>query len=168
MDPPTAYFPLILMYTPWSTSFSLNRILPLTEDVLKMTEFVVNLTAYLLNITWLVLNIIGFDESIMMNTVMLVSILKLTKGLRFFLMLYDLKIWGYSIWFRKSRSPGLVKWIVSIIYSSTVMSEYHKTDMNKYPNIFGCNIFTKQISEYIRTPEIEQIQKQIIFEGHFF
>ena len=39
---------------------------------------------------------------------------------------------------------------------------------NEYPNIFGSNIFTKQISEYIGIPEIAQIQIQIIFEGHFF
>ena len=36
---------------------------------------------------------------------------------------------------------------------------------NKYPNILGCNIFTKRISEYICIPEIAQIR--IIFEGHF-
>ena len=35
------------------------------------------------------------------------------------------------------------------------------------PNIFECNILTKQISEFIRTPEIAQIQIRIIFEGHF-
>ena len=39
---------------------------------------------------------------------------------------------------------------------------------NKYPNIFGCNIFTKRISKYIRTPEIAQVQIEIIFEGPFF
>ena len=36
---------------------------------------------------------------------------------------------------------------------------------NEYPNIFECRIFTERISEYIRTPEIAQIQ--IIFQGHF-
>ena len=56
----------------------------------------------------------------------------------------------------------------------SVMSKYHKLDMNEYPNIFGCHIiyqtnilgchiFTEQISEYIRTLEIAQIR--IIFEG---
>ena len=76
-----------------------------------------------------------------------------------------------------------------------VMSEYHKMDTNKYPNIFGCHIIhgtniqkyldailcTEQISKYIRmaliyvtniriyfcTPEIAQIQIRIIF-GFFF
>ena len=38
---------------------------------------------------------------------------------------------------------------------------------NEYPNIFGCHIFTEQISEYICTPEIAQIRIQIIFEGNF-
>ena len=38
---------------------------------------------------------------------------------------------------------------------------------NEYPNIFGWNTFTKQISEYICCPEIAQIRIQIIFEGHF-
>ena len=38
---------------------------------------------------------------------------------------------------------------------------------NEYPNIFGCNISTEQITEYIRIPEIARIQIQIIFEGHF-
>ena len=38
---------------------------------------------------------------------------------------------------------------------------------NEYPNIFGCNIFTEQISEYICTPEIARIQIRIRFEGHF-
>ena len=38
---------------------------------------------------------------------------------------------------------------------------------NEYPNIFGCNIFTERISEYICIPEIARIQIQIIFEGHF-
>ena len=47
------------------------------------------------------------------------------------------------------------------------MSEYHKMDTKEYPNKFGCHIFTKQISEYIRTPEIAQIQIRRIFEGHF-
>ena len=28
---------------------------------------------------------------------------------------------------------------------------------NKYPNIFGCHIFTKQISEYIHTQDMTQI-----------
>ena len=37
----------------------------------------------------------------------------------------------------------------------------------KYPNILGCQIFTKRISEYIHTPKIAQIQIQIIFDGHF-
>ena len=36
---------------------------------------------------------------------------------------------------------------------------------SKYPNKFRCNIFTKQISEYICFPEVARIQ--IIFEGHF-
>ena len=36
---------------------------------------------------------------------------------------------------------------------------------NEYMKIFECNIFTEQISEYIRTLEIAQIR--IIFEGHF-
>ena len=34
---------------------------------------------------------------------------------------------------------------------------------NEYPNIFGCNIFTEQISEYICIPEIAQIPIRIIF-----
>ena len=38
---------------------------------------------------------------------------------------------------------------------------------NEYPNIFGCNIFTERLSEYISTPEIAQIQIRIIFKGHF-
>ena len=38
---------------------------------------------------------------------------------------------------------------------------------NKYPNICGCHIFTKRMSEYIYTSEIAQIQIRIIFEGHF-
>ena len=38
---------------------------------------------------------------------------------------------------------------------------------NEYPNIFGCPIFTKQISEYICMPEIARIRIQIIFEGNF-
>ena len=38
---------------------------------------------------------------------------------------------------------------------------------NEYPNIFGCHIFTKQISEYIHTPEIARIRIRIIFEGNF-
>ena len=37
---------------------------------------------------------------------------------------------------------------------------------HEYPNIFGRNIFTKPISEYIRIPEIARIPMQIIFEGH--
>ena len=59
------------------------------------------------------------------------------------------------------------------------MSKYHRMDTNeyiwmphyvpnKYPNILLCSIFTEQISEYICTPKIEQIQIQIIFEGPFF
>ena len=44
-----------------------------------------------------------------------------------------------------------------------VMSEYHKMDTNKYKNIFGCHIFTKQISKYICTPDIAPIQTRIIF-----
>ena len=38
---------------------------------------------------------------------------------------------------------------------------------SEYPNIFGCHIFTKQIFEYIHTPDIAQIQIRIIFYGHF-
>ena len=38
---------------------------------------------------------------------------------------------------------------------------------NAYPNIFRCHIFTKQISEDIRTPEIAQIRIRIIFKDHF-
>ena len=38
---------------------------------------------------------------------------------------------------------------------------------NKYLNIFGCHIFTRQISEYICKPEIAQIRILIIFEGNF-
>ena len=38
---------------------------------------------------------------------------------------------------------------------------------NEYLNIFGCNIFTERISEYIRFPEIARIRIQIIFESHF-
>ena len=37
----------------------------------------------------------------------------------------------------------------------------------EYPNVFGCNIFTEQISKYIRIPEIARIVIRIIFEGHF-
>ena len=62
-----------------------------------------------------------------------------------------------------------------------VMSEYKKNGHeeifeyiwmpyyvpNKYPNIFGSHIFTKQLSEYICTPEIARIRIQIIFEGNF-
>ena len=60
------------------------------------------------------------------------------------------------------------------------MSKYHKIDTNEYPNIFGCHImyqkniqihsdatYLPNISEYICTPEIAQIQIQIIFEGNF-
>ena len=61
------------------------------------------------------------------------------------------------------------------------MSEYHKNGHkriseyiwmphyvpNEYPNIFGCNIFTERISEYICFPEIAQIQIRITFKGHF-
>ena len=36
---------------------------------------------------------------------------------------------------------------------------------NEYRNIFECNIFTKQIAKYIRTPETARIQ--IIFEDYF-
>ena len=38
---------------------------------------------------------------------------------------------------------------------------------NKSQNIFGCNIFTEQISEYVCIPEIAQIRIQIVFKGHF-
>ena len=38
---------------------------------------------------------------------------------------------------------------------------------NKYPNIFGCHIFTEWISEYIFMPEIAQIRIQIILEFKF-
>ena len=37
----------------------------------------------------------------------------------------------------------------------------------EFPDIFGCNIFTKQISEYICIPELTQTGIRIIFEGHF-
>ena len=37
---------------------------------------------------------------------------------------------------------------------------------NKYPNICGCHIFTKRISEYICTPELAQIQIRIIVVGN--
>ena len=47
------------------------------------------------------------------------------------------------------------------------MREYHKIVPNEYSNIFGGNIFTERIPEYIRIPEIAQIRIQIIFEGHF-
>ena len=50
------------------------------------------------------------------------------------------------------------------------ISEYiHMTHYvpNEYPNILGWNTFTKQISEYIRSPEIAQIRIRIIFKGHF-
>ena len=36
---------------------------------------------------------------------------------------------------------------------------------NKYPNIFGGHIFTKQISKYICTQKMAGTQ--IIFKGHF-
>ena len=39
--------------------------------------------------------------------------------------------------------------------------------LNTDPNIFGCYIFTEQISKCIRTLEMTQIQIQIIFEGNF-
>ena len=39
--------------------------------------------------------------------------------------------------------------------------------LNEYSNIFGCHIFTEQIFEYIRTPEIARIQIRIICEGYF-
>ena len=38
---------------------------------------------------------------------------------------------------------------------------------NKYPNIFGCNIFTERIFEYIRIPETSQIRIRILFKGNF-
>ena len=38
---------------------------------------------------------------------------------------------------------------------------------NEYPNIFGCNIFTERISEYMRIPETAQIRIQILFKGNF-
>ena len=38
---------------------------------------------------------------------------------------------------------------------------------SEYLNKFECNIFTKQISKYIRTPEIAQIRIRIIFKSHF-
>ena len=38
---------------------------------------------------------------------------------------------------------------------------------NEHPNIFGGNIFTEQIPEYIRIPEIARIRIRIIFEGLF-
>ena len=38
---------------------------------------------------------------------------------------------------------------------------------NEYPNIIECNVFTERISEYIHTPEIAQIQIEIILEGYF-
>ena len=38
---------------------------------------------------------------------------------------------------------------------------------NKYLNIFGCHLFTKLISKYICTPELERIQIEILFDGHF-
>ena len=44
-----------------------------------------------------------------------------------------------------------------------MMSKYHK--MDKYPNIFGCHIFTEKISKNICTPDTAQIQ--IIFYGNF-
>ena len=74
------------------------------------------------------------------------------------------------------------------------MSKYHKTDPNKYPNIFGCNIINRtniqiyldatylpskypnifgrpkiyeQISKHICTGEMSRIWIQILFEGHF-
>ena len=53
----------------------------------------------------------------------------------------------------------------------SVMSEYKKNGHeqiseyirmphyvpNEYPNVFGCNIFTERISEYIHIPEIARI-----------
>ena len=38
---------------------------------------------------------------------------------------------------------------------------------NEYKNIFGCNIFNEQISEFIRIPETARIRIQILFEGNF-
>ena len=38
---------------------------------------------------------------------------------------------------------------------------------NEYRNIFGCNIFTERISEYIRIQETAQIQIRILFKGNF-
>ena len=38
---------------------------------------------------------------------------------------------------------------------------------NKYPSIFGCHIFAKQVYKYIHTLEMAQIQIRILFEGHF-
>ena len=38
---------------------------------------------------------------------------------------------------------------------------------NEYPNIFGCNIFTERISEYICIPETAQIRIRILFKGNF-
>ena len=40
--------------------------------------------------------------------------------------------------------------------------------LKEYPIIFGCKIFAEQISEYICTPEIAQIQIRIIFKGQYF
>ena len=39
---------------------------------------------------------------------------------------------------------------------------------NEYQNIFRYNISTEQLSEYICTPEMAQIQIRITFEGHVF
>ena len=36
-----------------------------------------------------------------------------------------------------------------------------------YLNLFGCHIFTKQISEYIHTTEVAQKRIRIIFYGYF-
>ena len=38
---------------------------------------------------------------------------------------------------------------------------------NKYSNIFGYHIFTKQKSEHICMPEIAQICIHILFEGNY-
>ena len=38
---------------------------------------------------------------------------------------------------------------------------------NKYPNIFGCPIFTKRISKNICTGKIANIQIRIMLKGHF-
>ena len=58
---------------------------------------------------------------------------------------------------------NIVKWARTNIW---ILSDATNLP-NKYPNIFGCHIFTKEIFQYICTQKVTQIQIQKIFEGNF-